>query len=260
MAAERLASQPRLSRIEEIELCGLVISPLAMDRAKRPCSSRAVPDVRPRHDVGSRYIRCERRYRHAANRCTTPRIMSSVPGERAALSAGRSARRAMTIRRWSCNSNVPWSASQVVAASTSRRYGSRPSPDANTAATGSLRSSGCWPTDAAARYGRFATIKSTGTGTGASRSPGRTKTRSSSRCRWTLIRASATARRSLSVAHTKAFAQRVAIAIAIAPEPVPTSAIRAARDPMRAQLAATSRSLAARGVITNPGAALRSSP
>jgi hypothetical protein len=35
MAAERLARQPRLSRIEEVELCGLVSSPSAMDRAKK---------------------------------------------------------------------------------------------------------------------------------------------------------------------------------------------------------------------------------
>jgi hypothetical protein len=50
------------------------------------------------------------------------------------------------------------------------------------------------------------------------------------------------------------------MASAIAPEPVPTSATRSGRSPMRSRAAATSFSLAARGVMTSPGSVLTGSP
>jgi hypothetical protein len=56
---------------------------------------------------------------------------------RAARNAGSSARDAETTRLSSCRRKVPSSASCVAAASTSRRYGPRPSPSEKTAAAGS---------------------------------------------------------------------------------------------------------------------------
>ena len=172
----------------------------------------------------------------------------------AARSAGSSARLAASTRRCSCRSRSPSSASHAGAVSTRRRYGSRPSPAAKTASNGSRSSSGWAAALTAARYGRFATITSRGPGTGHRRSPRQTTTRPSSRRRLTFARARATARRLGSVAHTSAPGQTDAIATAIAPEPVPTSAMRARRPPTRAAAAATSCSLAGRGVITFPGA------
>src|SRR5215212_2589010 len=75
-------------------------------------------------------------------------------------------------------------------------------------------------------------------------------------------RARATAHRLVSVATTRAFGAAAAIATAIAPEPVPTSTTRALRDrePRTRSVAATSCSLAPRGVITSPGRAANERP
>src|SRR5262245_65662229 len=51
-----------------------------------------------------------------------------------------------------------------------------------------------------------------------------------------------------------------AIATAIAPEPVPTSTTRAGPEPTKSTAAATSCSVAGRGVITRPGLASRGRP
>src|SRR5215210_2382075 len=71
-------------------------------------------------------------------------------------------------------------------------------------------------------------------------------------------RARPTAHRLVSVATTRAFGA----AAAIAPEPVPTSTTHASRErePRTRSVAATSCSLASRGVITSPGRAANEKP